>query len=89
MEVGVGEEVYLRKYWGSEKMVEGTIGKIVEEIKADLHDRKENWKDTWEAAKKRLSLKEVGKPLIFSEDTIIGRHSKRARERTARTLRRK
>lgn len=70
-------------------MVEGTIGKILDEIRVDLRARKDNWKGSLVEAKERLSLKKAGKPLLFSEDTIIGKHSRKAREITARTLRRK
>jgi len=67
-------------------VVEKTIGKIVDEAKEDLHARRENWMDTFRELKTRLSLKEVGKPILFSDDTILGKHFKKAREITARTL---
>ena len=67
-------------------MVEGTIRKIVEEARKDLHDRKENLKGTLGEMKERISLKEVGTPILFSDDTILGKHFKKAREITARTL---
>ena len=66
-------------------MVEG-IRKIVEEVKEDLHDRKENLKGTLGELKDRISLKEVGTPILFSDDTVLGKHFKRAREITAKTL---
>jgi len=68
-------------------MKEGTtLGKVVDEIKRDLNARKENWKETFRDLKTRLSLKEVGKPIIIGRDTIVGKHGEKAREITARTL---
>ena len=67
---------------------ETTLGKILEGVRKDLSARGENWKGTLKEVKERLSPKEAGKPLIFGEDTIIGRHSKRAREITKKTLER-
>ena len=62
------------------------LGKMVEEVKEDLHARKENLKDTLGELKTRISLKEVGTPVLFSDDTILGKHFKKARELSARTL---
>ena len=67
-------------------MVEGTIRKIVDEARKDLRDRTENWKSTLGELKDRISLKEVGTPILFSDDTVLGKHFKKAREITARTL---
>lgn len=70
-------------------MVETTVGKIIDEVKADLHARKENWNDTFRGLKERVSLKEVGNPILISEDTVLGKHFKKAREITAKTIGRK
>ena len=67
-------------------MVEGTIRKIAEGAKKDLSDRMDNWKSTLKEVKERVSLKDVGKPILFSDDTILGKHFNKAREITARTL---
>lgn len=67
---------------------EGVLGKIFEGVREDLRARGENWKDTLKEIKGRLSIKETGRPLIFGEDTIIGKHSKKARAITKRTLER-
>ena len=62
------------------------LGKIAEEIKEDLHARKENWKESLGNMKTRIRLKKAGTPIILSDDTILGKHIKKAREITAKTL---
>ena len=62
------------------------LGKMAEVAKEDLDARKENWKDTLRKIKTRISLKEVGTPIMFSDDTILGRHFKKARAITARAF---
>lgn len=69
---------------------EGTIGKIVDRLKADVKARRENFKETWEETKERFNYKgPAGKPVLISENTILGRHVKKAREITQTTLGRK
>lgn len=65
------------------------LGKMAEVAKEDFTARKENWMDTLREIKTRISLKEVGTPIFFSDDTILGKHFKKAREISARALRRK
>ena len=70
-------------------MAETTVGKILDEVKADLHARKENWKKTLQELKTRISTKDSGKNILISKDTIIGEHGKRSREITGKILGRK
>ena len=58
----------------------------MDDVKEDLHDRKENLKGTLGELKDRISLKKAGTPILFSDDTVLGKHFKRAREITAKTL---
>ena len=68
-------------------VVKGAVlGKVAETAKEDLAARKDNWKDTLREIKTRISLKEVGTPIMFSDDTILGKHFKKAREITARAF---